>query len=186
MRQAMKQFKEELMKAIDDTRTVPICGDIPSRTVMIGTKVSEDEERRLLEFLRNNQDVFAFSKSDLTGVHRSVIEHALNIDPKVRLKLQKQRPMSDDRVKSAEAEVQMLLNAKNIREVKYLVWVVNVAMVLKKNGKMRMCISFTELNKACPKDPYPFPRIDIVIDQAAGCQMSGLLDCFSGCHHVWM
>jgi hypothetical protein len=94
--------------------------------------------------------------------------------------------MSDDRVKSAEAEVQMLLNAKNIREVKYLVWVVNVAMVLKKNGKMRMCISFTELNKACPKDPYPFPRIDIVIDQAAGCQMSGLLDCFLGCHHVWM
>jgi hypothetical protein len=79
MRQAMKQFKEELMKAIDDTRTVPICRDIPSRTVMIGTKVSEDEETRLLEFLRNNQDVFALSKSDLTGVHRSMIEHALNV-----------------------------------------------------------------------------------------------------------
>jgi hypothetical protein len=53
----------------------------------------------------------------LTGVHRSVIEHALNTDPKVKPKLQRQRPMSDVRVKSAEAEVQKLLDARIIREV---------------------------------------------------------------------
>jgi hypothetical protein len=58
-------------------------------------------------------------------------------------------------------------------------------MVPKKNGNMRMCIDFTELNKAFPKDPYPLPRID-VIDQAAGCDMLSLLDCFSGYHQVWM
>jgi hypothetical protein len=46
--------------------------------------------------------------------------------------------------------------------------VANVVMVPKKNGNMRVCIDFTELNKACPKDPYPLPRIDIIIDQAAG------------------
>jgi ribonuclease HI len=49
-----------------------------------------------------------------------------------------------------------------------------------------MCIGFTELNKACPKDPYPLPRIDVIIDQAAGCDMLSLLDCFSGYHQVWM
>jgi hypothetical protein len=49
-----------------------------------------------------------------------------------------------------------------------------------------MCIDFTELNKACPKDPYPLPRIDVIIDQAASCDMLNLLDCFSGYHHVWM
>ena len=59
-------------------------------------------------------------------------------------------------------------------------------MVLKKNGKMRMCIDFTELNKACPKDPFPLPRIDILIDQAAGCEMLSLLHCFLGYHQVWM
>jgi hypothetical protein len=59
-------------------------------------------------------------------------------------------------------------------------------MVLKKNGNMRMCIDFTELNKACPKDPYPLPRIDVIIDQAADCDMLSLLDCFSGYHQVWM
>jgi hypothetical protein len=94
--------------------------------------------------------------------------------------------MSDDKVKSAEAVVQKLLDAGIIREVQYPVWVANVVMVSKKNGKMLMCIDFTELNKACPKDPYPLPRIDIVIDQATGCEMLNLLDYFSGYHQVWM
>jgi hypothetical protein len=47
------------MKAVDNTRTIPLCADVPSRTVMIGTKVSKEEEDRLLEFLHHNQDVFA-------------------------------------------------------------------------------------------------------------------------------
>jgi hypothetical protein len=123
MRQSMKQAETECMKAVDDTRTVPLCADVPSRTVMIGTEVSKEEEDKLLQFPRHNQDVFAWSKSDLTGVHRSVIEHALNTDPKVKPKLQRQRPMSDDGVKFAEAEVQKLLDARIIREVQYPVWV---------------------------------------------------------------
>jgi ribonuclease HI len=94
--------------------------------------------------------------------------------------------MSGDRVKSAEAEVQKLLDARIIRGVQYPVWVANVVMVPKKNGNMSMCIDFTELNKACPKDPYPLPRINVIIDQAAGCDMLSLLDCFSGYHQVWM
>jgi hypothetical protein len=61
--------------------------------------------------------MFAWSKSDLTGVHQSVIEHALNTDPKVKPKLQWQMPMSDDRIKSAKAEVKKLLDARIIREV---------------------------------------------------------------------
>jgi hypothetical protein len=182
MRQLMKQAETELMKAVDDTRTFPLCADVPSRTVMIGTKVSKEEEDRLLQFLRHNQEVFARSKSDLTGVHHSVVEHALNTDPKVRPKLQRQR----HRARSAEAEVQKLLDAKIIIEVQFLVWVANVVMVPKKNGNMRMCIDFPELNKACPKDPYPLPRIDIIIDQATGCKMLSLLNCFSGYHQVWM
>jgi hypothetical protein len=96
----MKGAEAERMKAVDVTKTVPLCADVPSRTVMIGTKVSAKDEGKLLQFLCNNQDVFTWSKSDLTGVHRSVIEHALNTDPKVKPKLQRQRPMSGDRVKS--------------------------------------------------------------------------------------
>jgi hypothetical protein len=76
MRQSMKQAKAERMKAVDDMRTVPLCADVPSRTVMIGTEVNKEEEDKLLQFLYHNQDVCAWSKSNLTRVHRSVIEHA--------------------------------------------------------------------------------------------------------------
>jgi hypothetical protein len=94
--------------------------------------------------------------------------------------------MSDDRVQSVEAEVQKLLDTRIIKEVQYPMWVENLVMVPKKNGKMRMCIDFTELNKACPKDPYPLLRIDIVIDKVVGCEMLSLLYYFSGYHQLWM
>ena len=94
--------------------------------------------------------------------------------------------MSEDRILAAMAEAQRLLDANVIREVKYSEWLANVVLVPKKNGKMRMCIDFTYLNKACKKDPFPLPRIDTSIDKAAGCKCFSLLDCFSGYHHIWL
>jgi hypothetical protein len=66
--------------------------------------------------------------------------------------------MSEDIILAAKAEVQRLLDANVIREVKYLEWLANVVLVPKKNGKMRMCIDFTDLNKVCKKDLFPLPR----------------------------
>ena len=65
-------------------------------------------------------------------------------------------------------EVQKLIVAKFIREVYYLDWLANVVMVKKANGKWRMGVDFTNLNKACPKDSYPLPRIDQLVDLTAG------------------
>jgi hypothetical protein len=157
MRQSMKQGETERMKAVDDMRIVPLCADVQSRTVMIGTEVSKEEEDKLLQFLRHNQDIFAWSNSDLTGVHHSVIEHALNTDPKVRPKLQRQRPMSNDRVKSAEAEVQKLLDARIRREVQYPVWVANVVMVPKK-WKHAHVHRLHRAQQSVPKRPLPTPK----------------------------
>ena len=79
-----------------------------------------------------------------------------------------------------------MLNTNIIREVKYSEWLANVALVPKKNGKMRMRRDFIDLNKACKKDPFPLPRIDTSVDKAAGCKHFSLLDCFSGYHQIWL
>jgi hypothetical protein len=104
--------------------------------------------------LFNNKDVFAWSANDLCGVNRDVIEHSLNLDPTVRPRKQKLRKMSDDKTKGARNEVKRLLSAGVIREVTYLEWLANTVMVKKANGKWRICIYFTDLNKACVGDLF--------------------------------
>ena len=79
-----------------------------------------------------------------------------------------------------------MLNANIIREIKYSEWLSNVVLVPKKNGKMRMCIDFTDLNKACKKDPFPLPRIDTSVDKVVGCKRFSLLDYFLGYHQIWL
>ena len=90
--------------------------------------------------------------------------------------------MSEDRILAAKAKVQRLLDANVIREVKYSEWLANIVLVPKKNGKMRMCIDFIDLNKACKKDLFPLPRKDTSVDKAVGCRRFSLLDCFSRYH----
>jgi hypothetical protein len=123
-----------------------------------------------------HKDVFAWSANDLCGVDRSIIEHALNVDPSVIPRKQKLCKMSKDKAKGAKAKVKRFLTAKVIREVAYLEWLANIVMVKKSNRKWRMCIDFTDLNKACPKDEFPLPRIDSLVDATATLELISLLD----------
>jgi hypothetical protein len=94
--------------------------------------------------------------------------------------------MSNDKAKGARNEVKRLLSAGVIREVTYPEWLANAIMVKKANGKWRMCIDFTDLNKACPKDEFPLPRIDSLVDAAATSELMSLLDCYSRYHQIQM
>jgi hypothetical protein len=94
--------------------------------------------------------------------------------------------MSDEKTEAVKAEVHRLLEANFIEPIAYPTWLANVVMVQKKSGKWRMCIDFTSLNKSCSKDNFPLPRIDKIVDSAAGCEVMSLLDCFSGYHQIYM
>jgi hypothetical protein len=91
--------------------------------------------------------------------------------------------MAEEKV---QAKVQRLLDTGFIREVAYTEWLSNVVMVKKKNEKWWMCIDFTDLNKCCPKDDFPLPRIDKILDSVVASEMMALLDCFSGYHQIWL
>jgi hypothetical protein len=66
------------------------------------------------------------------------------------------------------------------------VWLANPVIVPKANGKLRMCIDYTNLNKTCPKDPYPHPRIDQIVDSTSGCDLLSFIDAYSGFHQIKM
>jgi hypothetical protein len=150
-----KRDKEKIEIATDGETKKVYLDNMPNRAVTIGAHLNPEEEKDLIQFLNKNKDVFAWSAKDLQGVNRDIIEHTLETDEKIVPKKQKLQKMSEEKVKVVEAEVQRLQDAKVIREVKYLVWMANTVPVKKKNGKWRMCVDFTDLNKACKKDDFP-------------------------------
>ena len=73
-----------------------------------------------------------------------------------------------------------------IKEVYHLEWLANPVLVQKKSGKWRMCVDYRGLNKACPKDPFPLPRIDQIVDSTSRCKTLCFLDAYSGYHQIVM
>ena len=126
--------------------------------------------------------MFAWEPSDLPGVPREVVEHHLAVCPGARPVQQKVHQQAQDHQDFINEEIRKLKRAKVVYEVLHPTWMANPVVVLKANGKKRLCIDFTDLNKACPKDPFPLPRIDQIVDSTAGCDLLGFLDAFSGYH----
>ena len=77
-----------------------------------------------------------------------------------------------------------LKQAGAIKEVFYPKWLANMVVVKKKNGKWGICVDFTNLNKTCPKDPFPMPRIDQLVDATVGHPLMSFLDVFQGYHQM--
>ena len=141
-------------------------------------------KKDLIRFLRENIDVFAWSNEDMLGIDPNVITHRLNVHPSSKPMRQKKRVFAPERDNATKEEVQKLTLAKFIREVYYPDWLANVVMVNKTNGKWRMCVDFTDLNKAYPKDSYPLPRINQLVDSTVGHRLLSFMDAFSGYNQI--
>jgi len=96
----------------------------------------------------------------MRGIDPSIICHELNVDQRFKPVKPKRRKLGVERAKAVNDEVDKLLKIGSIREVPYPDWVANSIVVKKKNGKDRVCIDFTDLNKACPKDSFPLLHIE--------------------------
>ena len=142
----------------------------------IGSKLAEDLKSVLTQFLRQTGDVFAWKQADMGGIDPTVITHRLNTSPSFKPVKQKRRYFTPERQKAINEEVAKLLQVGAIREVEYPEWLANVVLVKKANGKWRLCIDFTDINKACPKDIFPLPRIDLIVDATAGHELLSFMD----------
>ena len=120
------------------------------------------------------------------GIDPAVITHKLNISPSFKPIKQKRRSCTPKRQKAINEEVNKILQAKAIREVEYPNWLANVVLVTKVNGKWRLCIDFIDVNRACPKDSFPLPQIDLIVDATTGHELLSFINAFSGYNHIKM
>jgi hypothetical protein len=158
----------------------------PGERVKIGSQLPERLKEEIVSFLKGNRDALAWNHENMPGIDPSIIVHRLNADPSFRPVRQKRRTFVPERNQAVAEEVSKLLAAGFFREVDYPEWLANVVLVKKSNNKWRMCVDFTDLNKACPKDSFPLPRIDLLVDSTSGHQLLSFKDAFSGYNQIQM
>ncbi|XP_024004829.1 uncharacterized protein LOC112081985 [Eutrema salsugineum] len=158
----------------------------PERQVGIGAELDPIIREPLIRFLKQHTSTFAWSVEDMPGIDPQIACHELNIDPTYKPIKQKRRKLGPEKAQAMNDEVERLLKAGSITEVKYPDWLANPVVVKKKNGKWRICVDFTDLNKACPKDSFPLPHIDRLVEATAGNELLSFMDAFSGYNQILM
>jgi hypothetical protein len=120
----------------------------------------------------------------MLGIPWDVAEHVLRLILGSKPTKQRLCRFDDERRRTIGEEITKLLVAGFIREVYHSDWLANSFLVKKKTRKWRMCVDYTGLNKACPKDHFPLPRIDQIVDSTSGCEILSFLDAYSGYHQI--
>ena len=127
---------------------------------------------------------FAWNAYEAPGVDPEFICYHLKVNPLITPRKQPPRHPSKEHTEAVLEEVTKLKQAETIKEVFYPEWLVNTVVVKKKSGKWRVCVDFTDLNKACPKDPFPIPKIDQLVNATVGHHRMRFLDAFQGYHQI--
>ena len=177
---------EPISKPSNTPQEVKVFPGDSSKVLKIGSALPTLEKEKMVSLLRANQDVFAWKHKDMPGIDRKIIQHRLNINQKCKPIQQKQRIFALKHNKAVTEEVEKLLEASFIRKVFYPDWLANMVMVKKSNGKWRMCVDFIDLNKACPKDSFPLPRINQLVDLTTRHKLLSFMDTFSGYNQILM
>ena len=177
---------ERVSPPFDDLETVDLGTADQPREMRISTTLSTDERDSLLRLLRSYLDVFAWSYEDMPGLDPSIVQHHLPLVPHARPIKQKLRRLHPRWSLQVKEEIQKQLSVGFISVVQYPEWLANVVPIPKKDGKVRVCVDFRNLNKASPKDDFPLPHIDMLVDSTTGHAMLSFMDGFSGYNQIMM
>jgi hypothetical protein len=151
------------------TETIPInISRNPSvmENVFVGADCSPEEIQTYTDLFKEFRDVFAWSYEDMLGIDPKIVEHEITTYPDAMPVRQKICPVNP-RKEAIKIEVEKLIKAGFIYPIHLTQWVSNPVPVNKKQGTIRVCTDFRDLNKACAKDNFPTPFIDQNIDECA-------------------
>jgi len=119
------------------------------------------------DLVKEFRDVFFWSYEEMPGIDPQIVEHEIRTYPDVKPVRQCLRAVNPRKVPAIKAEVEKLLNAGFIYLVPLTEWVCNPIPMDKKKRTIRVCMYFRDLNKACPKDNFPMPFIEQILDECA-------------------
>uniref|UniRef100_A0A2N9J929 Reverse transcriptase domain-containing protein n=1 Tax=Fagus sylvatica TaxID=28930 RepID=A0A2N9J929_FAGSY len=157
-----------------------------TKPISISKSLSAIERKCLIDLLHEYKDVFAWDYHEMPGIDPGLVAHSLNVEPGTRPVVQPMRTFHTEVEAQITQEVKKLLAAGFIKPIQHPRWLSNIVPVKKKNGQIRCCVDFRNLNKACPKDEFPLPNMDLLIDSAAGHAMFSFMDGFSGYNQIRM
>uniref|UniRef100_A0A2N9J9Q0 RNA-directed DNA polymerase n=1 Tax=Fagus sylvatica TaxID=28930 RepID=A0A2N9J9Q0_FAGSY len=157
-----------------------------TKPISISKSLSAKERKCLIDLLHEYKDVFAWDYHEMPGIDPGLVAHSLNVEPGTRPVVQPMRTFHTEVEAQITQEVKKLLAAGFIKPIQHPRWLSNIVPVKKKNGQIRCCVDFRNLNKACPKDEFPLPNMDLLIDSAAGHAMFSFMDGFRGYNQIRM
>ena len=167
------------MKFQDPLEEINLGTNQEPRITYISSLQKPELKKEIIELLQSFKDCFAWDYTKMQGLSWEVVEHRLPIKPEFRPFQQPPRRMSKEVELKVKDEIQKLFKGGFIRPTRYAEWISNIVPVMKKNGKLRVCVNFRDLNLATPKDVYVMPVADI-IDATARNKLLSFMDDFSG------
>src|ERR1044072_1060525 len=184
--QVLKHEERFLQRTKEPLEAVNMGSEEDKKEVMSGASLDSSVKGKLINLLKEYVDVFAWSYQDMPGLTTGIVEHHLRLKPEcppVKQRLRRVHPEMSDKIKK---EVQKQLDAGFLVTSEYPQWLANIVPVSKKDGKVRMCVDYQDLNKASPKDDFPLPHIDMLVDSTAKFNVFSFMDGFSGYNQIRM
>ncbi|EOY03787.1 Uncharacterized protein TCM_018974 [Theobroma cacao] len=182
----LEQEEKEILPHQELIEIINLENGEEKKEVKIGTSLSSDERQKLEELLREYVDVFAWSYQDMPSLNTDIVVHKLPLGPNCKPIKQKLRRMKPEMLLKIKEEVKKQFDAGFLEMAKYPECVANIVSVPKKDGKVRMCVDYRDLNRASPKDSFPLPHIDTLVDNTAKHALFSFMDDFSGYNQIKM
>ena len=154
------------------------------KMIKVGKNTPKEERDQIVKLLKEYRDVLAFSYDELKVYSEDVLQHTIPLKEGAQSFKQKLRQMNPKLGPLVPQELQKMLKAGIIVSTRYSSWCSNLVVVRKKNGAIRLCVDFKNLNVACERDLYPLPKMETLLQKVTGSGMMSMLDGFSGYNQV--
>ena len=154
------------------------------RITYISSLLPSDSKEGSIAILQEFKDYFSWNYDEMLGLDRSLVEHRLPIKSKFYHFQQPPRRVSKEVELKVKEKIEKLLKAKFIKPTRYVQWLANIVPVVKKNGKLRVCVDFRDLNATTPKDMYVMAIADMLIDSTTNNELLSFMDGFFGYNQI--